>query len=205
VAGKNKKIMPKFCPNCGVNISENTKYCPDCGADVLSFIPGTGQSAEGPVPASDTGIMFNFFNMHPVAIWVCAIYVLYVIVDTYYRFPIGYAVLYIVITLGIGFLCGRYAANKWAPKINGSQAWAFVLPFTTNLVGLACYWFYYKYKLEGKTLFLIGFLILALVIVLMYFILIIGVLASFDSNLQTTTAVVNTTNTTAETYVPPVS
>lgn len=29
--------MPKFCPNCGMEISERVKFCPSCGADINSF------------------------------------------------------------------------------------------------------------------------------------------------------------------------
>lgn len=29
--------MPKFCPNCGEEISEKVKFCPKCGADIDSF------------------------------------------------------------------------------------------------------------------------------------------------------------------------
>jgi len=29
--------MPKFCPNCGEEISDKVKFCPKCGADIDSF------------------------------------------------------------------------------------------------------------------------------------------------------------------------
>jgi archaeal flagellin FlaB len=29
--------MPKFCPNCGEEISEKVKFCPKCGVDIDSF------------------------------------------------------------------------------------------------------------------------------------------------------------------------
>jgi len=29
--------MPKFCPNCGEEISDKVKFCPKCGADINSF------------------------------------------------------------------------------------------------------------------------------------------------------------------------
>ena len=29
--------MPKFCPNCGIEISDKVKFCPKCGADIDSF------------------------------------------------------------------------------------------------------------------------------------------------------------------------
>jgi len=30
--------MPKFCPNCGKEITDKVKFCPECGADVGSFL-----------------------------------------------------------------------------------------------------------------------------------------------------------------------
>jgi len=29
--------MPKFCPNCGIEISDKVKFCPECGTDIGSF------------------------------------------------------------------------------------------------------------------------------------------------------------------------
>jgi len=29
--------MPKFCPNCGEEISDKVKFCSSCGADIDSF------------------------------------------------------------------------------------------------------------------------------------------------------------------------
>jgi tetratricopeptide (TPR) repeat protein len=29
--------MPKFCPNCGTEVSDNVKFCPNCGTNIDSF------------------------------------------------------------------------------------------------------------------------------------------------------------------------
>jgi hypothetical protein len=53
-----------------------------------------------------------------------------------------------IVSIVVGYLCGDYAATRLAPKINGSQSWAFMIPFTFSLFGLLCYWIYYRYELD---------------------------------------------------------
>ncbi|MGA2916934.1 zinc-ribbon domain-containing protein [Methanoregula sp.] len=179
--------MPTFCPNCGVSIGEKTKYCPECGADIVSFITKTEPSANGSVTASSNDITFKLSKMHPLAIVVCVVYILWAIVDTVSNHPFVYAIFDLLFIFGIGYLLGEYAAKNWAPKINGSQSWAFGLPFTLNLIGFACYWFFYKYNLEGKARFLVGFLVFSLIIVLLVFFFMYAISIPAHNGLQTTT------------------
>ena len=53
-----------------------------------------------------------------------------------------------IVSIVVGYLCGDYAATRLAPKINGSQSWAFMIPFTFSIFGLICYWVYYRYELD---------------------------------------------------------
>ena len=193
--------MAPFCPNCGVSVSEKTKYCPECGADIVSFITKTEPSVNSSVLAPGNDTTFKLSEMHPLAIVVCVVYTLWFIVDTLFNHSFVYAIFYLLFTLGIGYLCGEYAAKNWAPKINGNQSWAFSLPFTLNLIGFACYWFFYKYKLEGKTRFLVGFLVFALIIVLLILLFMVVISIPAHNGLQTTTTITNTTYKTVETYV----
>ena len=179
--------MPAFCPNCGKDIHEKAKYCPECGADIASFTTKTEQPVKDPVQASCNDITFRISKLHPLAIVVCVVYALWVIVDTVFNHPFAYAIFYLLFTLGIGYLCGEYAAKNWAPKINGNQSWAFGLGFTFNLVGFACYWFFYKYNLEGKTRFLVGYLVFSLIIVLFVFLFLIVLSMPAHNGSQTTT------------------
>lgn len=34
--------MAKYCPNCGLGISDQIKYCPECGADINSLLESSG-------------------------------------------------------------------------------------------------------------------------------------------------------------------
>lgn len=36
--------MPKFCPECGENISDKIKFCPSCGANINSYIATIGDN-----------------------------------------------------------------------------------------------------------------------------------------------------------------
>lgn len=55
-----------------------------------------------------------------------------------------------IISVVIGYLCGDYAATRFAPKINGSQTWAFMIPYAFSVLGLFCYWVYYRIRLDGN-------------------------------------------------------
>lgn len=54
-----------------------------------------------------------------------------------------------ILSIIVGYLCGDYSATRLAPKINGSQTWAFMISFTFSLFGLFCYWIYYRYELDS--------------------------------------------------------
>jgi len=53
-----------------------------------------------------------------------------------------------ILSIIVGYLAGDYAATRMAPKINGSQQWAFMISFTFSLFGLFCYWIYYRLEMD---------------------------------------------------------
>jgi len=121
-------------------------------------------------------IKFYFWKMHPIAIIISIIYVFLAILgslplDNLSFTSLHTSLIFTFIILGIGYICGEHAAKKWAPRINGSQSWAFMIPFLTNLLGFFIYWIYYKYNDKLITYLLIGFTVLALIgaLVALYF------------------------------------
>jgi hypothetical protein len=95
----------------------------------------------------------------------------------------------------IGYLGGSHAAKNYAPKINGNQSWAFIIPYTFSLVGFGCYWLYYLYKRDKpdsqhsqkkeKSIFRTILMIIG-VVVLVIFILVILSYIILGSGISTT-------------------
>jgi hypothetical protein len=78
---------------------------------------------------------FHLESIHPIAIVVAIIYALYSLING------G------LLQLTVGLILGWYAGKNWAPKINGSQTWAFMISYIFPIIGFICYWVYYKHKL----------------------------------------------------------
>ncbi|MCX6682992.1 MAG: zinc-ribbon domain-containing protein [Methanoregula sp.] len=148
--------MPKFCPNCGMEISDNVKFCPECGAKINSFKLNSddirkievNQLNDKTEKVIQSQTKFNFLDLPWITIIFVTLYtclVLYGALSQPEKFLPG------ILSLLLGYWFGSYAAEKWAPKINGSRSWAFVIPYLLNLVGLGCYWLYYRFKLNKFT------------------------------------------------------
>lgn len=142
--------MSKICPTCG-KTHEAVKFCPYCDTKVPELDPdSTRDSKQGNISYEK----FNIRDLHPIALFLVFVVLGLLIIEMVLDIINGNltyagAKSFPIISLGIGYICGEYAASNWAPKIQGSKSWAFIIPFFTNLLGLACYWAYYRYKV-GK-------------------------------------------------------
>jgi len=141
--------MSKKCPACG-KTHEAVEFCPYCNTKVPELDPASTLVIESDNHSFEK---FGLRDLHPIALFLVLITVGFVMVEIILAGIYGgpeYAgrKSIPIISLGIGYICGDYAASHWAPKIHGSKSWAFVIPFFTNILGLACYWLYFQYKLR---------------------------------------------------------
>ena len=81
---------------------------------------------------------FHVLKMHPLVIAVVFVFGIIAVFDGISS----------IIGLIIGSLCGYYAAKHWAPKFNGSQTWAFVIPYIFGIIGFFLYWIHYRFMLK---------------------------------------------------------
>jgi len=140
--------MSKICPSCGKKHMA-AEVCPYCNTKIQEIDLEYVQLSEQTINSSEK---FELKEIHPVALLLIFIVIGSLIVGTIFDLMntnIGSNrgnIIFYIISFGIGYICGEHAASKWAPKINGSKTWAFIIPFFTNLIGLFCYWIYYLYK-----------------------------------------------------------
>jgi hypothetical protein len=85
---------------------------------------------------------FEIRELHPLALIFAICYAGFCILEG----VLSLTIFTNLIILAIGYICGNHAASKWAPKIQGSKTWAFMIPFLFNLLGLFFYWVYFLDK-----------------------------------------------------------
>jgi uncharacterized BrkB/YihY/UPF0761 family membrane protein len=81
---------------------------------------------------------FDILKMHTLAIVITLIIVLCSLFSGFTG----------IISVIVGYLCGDYAATRLAPRVQGSQTWAFMICFLFNIFGLICYWVYVRMEEE---------------------------------------------------------
>jgi predicted nucleic acid-binding Zn ribbon protein len=124
-----------FCRFCGANIKDGIKYCGTCGKYL----------------GKNTQVIFefSFWKMHPLTIIFVILWIILSLIGAVIS-PSVNSIIYLG-GIGWGYLWGYHIAKEYAPKINGSQSWAFIIGFMFGLIGLVCYVIHYKHILKHST------------------------------------------------------
>jgi hypothetical protein len=74
--------MPKFCPNCGTEISDKVKFCQSCGADIESFSLKKDEKSVIEDKEIDTTYSITYLVVYGVIIGII-IFVLFIVLGTF--------------------------------------------------------------------------------------------------------------------------
>lgn len=125
-----------YCTNCGKEINDDSIRCIHCGNFVGAIKGNTTNNVSENLKESTP--VFKFWSLHPLIIITVILWAIITILTWWYTC--------------ISFFIGYYMAKEWAPRINGSQSWAFAIGFFFGIFGLVGYWLYYRHKLENPGL-----------------------------------------------------
>ena len=131
-----------FCSNCGKELQDDAIRCTHCGnfVDAVKGKTSTNLSDD----SKKSTAVFKFWSMHPITIIAVVLWIIIIIISPFDFFSWFYACISVFI--------GYHIAKEWAPRINGSQSWAFAIGFFFGIFGLIGYWLYYRHKLDNLDL-----------------------------------------------------